>query len=96
MVLLMALLMVNISLSRSIWAAETGTYANAAKISVNDPGGEISDEVDVPKKKGKTWLWVLLVLALAGGGAAALAGGSESSGDDDSSTTGSGSVEATW
>ena len=59
----------------------------------------------VEKKGGKTWLWVLLGLAVVGGGIAALAGGggddggggsSSSSDGGDTTTDGFGDVTVSW
>jgi len=94
-VLVMVMLVMNISMARSAWTAEADTLASAAKITENEPGGQVYEETAVGKKKSKIWLWILLIAALAAGGAAAM-GASSSEDGSDGGSAGEGSVEATW
>ena len=82
-------------------------YKNAAQIekeatptiTEHMPQSRIVVEKDIPGSGGKSWLWILLGVALVAGGVAALAGSSDSGGGSSGSTdsqTPTGDVTVGW
>ncbi len=96
--LLLILMAFNLYLPKMTVAEDSYFFAQAG-ITEHSPESLSTPEEDIPgdivthsKKKGKTWLWVLLGAVVIGGGAAAvLAGGGDDSGGDDSGT-----IDVSW
>jgi len=90
------LLTINFMITHSPVALADTLPATGGNITVHEPQGRTSVEIEAPQTGGGSWLWAILGVAIVGGIAAAAGGGGGGGGGDDDDDDPTGSFETSW